>query len=74
MGRLLDVQLKGLHRTNSHYSVMAEPKPVKKRHVRPPKRTPAPKPAPLARGTSPAAETMSGKIAKALPKPGAELK
>lgn len=27
-GRLLDVQLRGPHRTNSHYSVMAEPKPV----------------------------------------------
>jgi len=30
MGRLLDSQIKGLHRTNSHYSVMAEPKPVQK--------------------------------------------
>jgi glycine betaine catabolism A len=30
MGRLLDVELKGPHRTNSHYSVMAEPKPVQK--------------------------------------------
>ena len=29
-GRLLDVELKGKHRTNSHYSVMAEPKPVQK--------------------------------------------
>lgn len=27
-GRLLDVTLRGPHRTNSHYSVMAEPKPV----------------------------------------------
>ncbi len=27
-GRLLDVRLSGPHRTNSHYSVMAEPKPV----------------------------------------------
>lgn len=30
MGRLLDVQLKGPHRTNSHYSVMAELKPVQR--------------------------------------------
>jgi phenylpropionate dioxygenase-like ring-hydroxylating dioxygenase large terminal subunit len=29
-GRLLDVQLKGPHRTNSHYSVQAEPNPVQK--------------------------------------------
>lgn len=29
-GRLLDVVIKGHHRTNSHYSVMAEPKPVQK--------------------------------------------
>jgi glycine betaine catabolism A len=29
-GRLLDVELKGPHRTNSHYSVLAEPKPVQK--------------------------------------------
>ena len=29
-GRLLDVEIKGPHRTNSHYSVMAEPKPVQK--------------------------------------------
>lgn len=27
-GRLLDVSIKGPHRTNSHYSVMAKPKPV----------------------------------------------
>ena len=27
-GRLLDVEIKGNHRTNSHYSVSAEPKPV----------------------------------------------
>lgn len=27
-GRLLDVDIKGPHRTNSHYSVLAEPKPV----------------------------------------------
>jgi phenylpropionate dioxygenase-like ring-hydroxylating dioxygenase large terminal subunit len=30
MGRLLDVEIKGRHRTNSHYSVMGEPKPVQK--------------------------------------------
>lgn len=30
MGRLLDVEIKGNHRTNSHYSVMGEPKPVQK--------------------------------------------
>ncbi len=30
MGRLLDVEIRGPHRTNSHYSVMAEPKPVQK--------------------------------------------
>ena len=30
MGRLLDTQVLGNHRTNSHYSVMAEPKPVQK--------------------------------------------
>lgn len=30
MGRLLDVRIRGNHRTNSHYSVMAEPKPVQK--------------------------------------------
>ena len=30
MGRLLDVQVRGNHRTNSHYSVMGEPKPVQK--------------------------------------------
>ena len=30
MGRLLDVAIKGHHRTNSHYSVMAEPKPVQR--------------------------------------------
>lgn len=29
-GRLLDVTLKGPHRTNSHYSVQAEPNPVQK--------------------------------------------
>jgi glycine betaine catabolism A len=29
-GRLLDCELKGPHRTNSHYSVMAEPQPVQK--------------------------------------------
>ncbi|HTV95161.1 MAG TPA: SRPBCC family protein [Steroidobacteraceae bacterium] len=29
-GRLLDVQIKGPHRTNSHYSVQAEPNPVQK--------------------------------------------
>ena len=29
-GRLLDVEIKGPHRTNSHYSVSAEPKPVQK--------------------------------------------
>jgi phenylpropionate dioxygenase-like ring-hydroxylating dioxygenase large terminal subunit len=29
-GRLLDVTLKGPHRTNSHYSVLGEPKPVQK--------------------------------------------
>jgi len=29
-GRLLDVELKGPHRTNSHYSVSAEPNPVQK--------------------------------------------
>lgn len=29
-GRLLDVDIKGRHRTNSHYSVMADPKPVQK--------------------------------------------
>jgi glycine betaine catabolism A len=29
-GRLLDVEIKGPHRTNSHYSVMAEPKPVQR--------------------------------------------
>jgi len=29
-GRLLDVELKGPHRTNSHYSVQAEPNPVQK--------------------------------------------
>jgi len=29
-GRLLDVTIKGPHRTNSHYSVMAEPKPVQR--------------------------------------------
>lgn len=28
MGRLLDVRIRGNHRTNSHYSVMAQPKPV----------------------------------------------
>jgi phenylpropionate dioxygenase-like ring-hydroxylating dioxygenase large terminal subunit len=30
MGRLLDVEVRGNHRTNSHYSVMGEPKPVQK--------------------------------------------
>jgi len=30
MGRLLDAEIKGNHRTNSHYSVMGEPKPVQK--------------------------------------------
>jgi phenylpropionate dioxygenase-like ring-hydroxylating dioxygenase large terminal subunit len=30
MGRLLDTEIKGHHRTNSHYSVMGEPKPVQK--------------------------------------------
>ncbi|EJL23167.1 aromatic ring-hydroxylating dioxygenase subunit alpha [Novosphingobium sp. AP12] len=30
MGRLLDVRIAGNHRTNSHYSVMGEPKPVQK--------------------------------------------
>ena len=30
MGRLLDVRIRGNHRTNSHYSVLAEPKPVQK--------------------------------------------
>jgi glycine betaine catabolism A len=30
MGRLLDTEIKGRHRTNSHYSVMGEPKPVQK--------------------------------------------
>jgi Rieske 2Fe-2S family protein len=30
MGRLLDCKIKGNHRTNSHYSVMGEPKPVQK--------------------------------------------
>ena len=30
MGRLLDVRIRGKHRTNSHYSVLAEPKPVQK--------------------------------------------
>ena len=30
MGRLLDVEIKGHHRTNSHYSVSAEPNPVQK--------------------------------------------
>jgi phenylpropionate dioxygenase-like ring-hydroxylating dioxygenase large terminal subunit len=30
MGRLLDTEIKGNHRTNSHYSVMGEPKPVQK--------------------------------------------
>jgi phenylpropionate dioxygenase-like ring-hydroxylating dioxygenase large terminal subunit len=29
-GRLLDVEIKGPHRTNSHYSVSAEPNPVQK--------------------------------------------
>jgi Rieske 2Fe-2S family protein len=29
-GRLLNVELKGPHRTNAHYSVSAEPKPVQK--------------------------------------------
>ncbi len=29
-GRLLDVTLRGPHRTNSHYSVQAEPRPVQK--------------------------------------------
>lgn len=29
-GRLLDVEIKGPHRTNSHYSVQAEPRPVQK--------------------------------------------
>jgi phenylpropionate dioxygenase-like ring-hydroxylating dioxygenase large terminal subunit len=29
-GRLLDVELKGPHRTNSHYSVSGEPKPVQR--------------------------------------------
>jgi phenylpropionate dioxygenase-like ring-hydroxylating dioxygenase large terminal subunit len=29
-GRLLDVELKGPHRTNSHYSVQAEPNPVQR--------------------------------------------
>lgn len=29
-GRLLDCELKGPHRTNSHYSVQAEPRPVQK--------------------------------------------
>ena len=29
-GRLLDVEIKGHHRTNSHYSVSAEPNPVQK--------------------------------------------
>jgi hypothetical protein len=29
-GRLLDVALRGPHRTNSHYSVLAEPKPAQK--------------------------------------------
>lgn len=30
MGRLLTAEIKGRHRTNSHYSVMGEPKPVQK--------------------------------------------
>ncbi|RZJ97600.1 MAG: hypothetical protein EOO76_18645 [Novosphingobium sp.] len=30
MGRLLGTEIKGHHRTNSHYSVMGEPKPVQK--------------------------------------------
>jgi len=30
MGRLLDTEIKGKHRTNSHYSVRGEPKPVQK--------------------------------------------
>ncbi|MGE4306873.1 MAG: aromatic ring-hydroxylating dioxygenase subunit alpha [Novosphingobium sp.] len=30
MGRLLDVRIRGNHRTNSHYSVAGEPKPVQK--------------------------------------------
>jgi len=47
--------------------VVPEPvkeKPARKRHVRPPKQTPAPKPAPLARGTSMSSRLMSMKVAK----------
>jgi hypothetical protein len=49
----------------------ARQKPARKRPARPAKRTPA-KVAPLARGTSRAAKTMSGGIARALPESGAQ--
>jgi hypothetical protein len=48
---------------------LKKPKPAKKRYVRPPKRTPSPKPAPLARGTSRAARAMSQSVAKKMPAP-----
>jgi hypothetical protein len=46
---------------------LKKPKLAKKRYVRPPKRTPSPKPAPIARGTSRAARAMSMGVAKKMP-------